>query len=96
MPRHKYKKAKVRPDKVYNSHEVAKLINYLMIGGEKSVAEKVVYQALDELKKQGEDPLKIFHQAIGLFSMDIGEKNTLISIKIVFCQSNSSKYLTHL
>lgn len=64
MPRHKYKKTKIKPDKVYNSHEVAKLINYLTIDGEKAVAEKLVYQAFDEIKNQGQEPLKVFHQAI--------------------------------
>jgi len=64
MPRYKYKKIKIKPDKVYNSHEVAKLINYLTINGEKSVAEKIVYLTFDEIKNQGLDPLKIFHQAI--------------------------------
>ncbi len=64
MPRHKYKKTKIKPDKVFNSHEVAKLISYLMVDGEKAVAEKIVYQAFAELKKQGEDPLRTLHQAI--------------------------------
>ncbi|MFH0979659.1 MAG: 30S ribosomal protein S7 [Candidatus Roizmanbacteria bacterium] len=64
MPRHKYKKIKIKLDKVYNSHEVAKLISYLMIDGEKTVAEKIVYDALDEIKKQGQDPLRTLHQAI--------------------------------
>ncbi|PIQ72937.1 30S ribosomal protein S7 [Candidatus Roizmanbacteria bacterium CG_4_10_14_0_2_um_filter_36_35] len=65
MPRRKYKKIKIKPDKVYNSQEVAKLISYLMIDGEKTVAEKIVYNALDEIKKQGQDPLRTLHQAIG-------------------------------
>ena len=64
MLRHKYKKIKIKSDKVYNNHEVAKLINYLMVDGEKSVAERIVYGALDEIKKQGADPLKMLHQAI--------------------------------
>ena len=64
MPRHKYKKTKVKPDKVYNSFEVAKLINYLMLDGEKTVTEKIVYETLDEIKKQGLDPLRTLHQAI--------------------------------
>lgn len=64
MPRRKYKKIKTKPDKVYNSHEVAKLISYLMVDGEKSVAEKIVYNALDEIKKQGQEPLRTLHQAI--------------------------------
>jgi len=65
MPRRKYKKIKIKPDKVYNSQEVAKLISYLMIDGEKTVVEKIVYNALDEIKKQGQDPLRTLHQAIG-------------------------------
>lgn len=64
MPRHKYKKITIKKDKLYNSFEVAKLINYVMRDGKKSVAEKIVYQAFEEIKKTGEDPLKIFHLAI--------------------------------
>lgn len=64
MPRHKYRKTKIKPDKLYNSYEVAKLINYLIINGEKAVAEKLVYQAFEEIKKQGQDPLRVFYQAI--------------------------------
>ncbi|GAB4219202.1 MAG: 30S ribosomal protein S7 [Candidatus Microgenomates bacterium] len=64
MPRHKYKKIKIKPDKVYNSFEVAKLINYLIHDGEKKVAEKITYQAFEEIKKQKLDPIKIFYQAI--------------------------------
>ena len=64
MPRHSYKKNKLKVDKLYHSFEVAKLINYIMINGKKSVAEQIVYLALDEIKKQGNDPMKILHQAI--------------------------------
>ncbi|GIW64247.1 MAG: 30S ribosomal protein S7 [Patescibacteria group bacterium] len=64
MPRHRYKKIKIKPDKVYQSFEVAKLINYVMKDGEKAVAEKIVYKAFEEIKKQGRDPIKIFYQAI--------------------------------
>ncbi|MCS6956646.1 MAG: 30S ribosomal protein S7 [Patescibacteria group bacterium] len=64
MPRHRYKKIKIKPDKVYNSFEVAKLINYVMKDGKKKVAEKIVYQSFEEIKKQGKDPMKIFYQAI--------------------------------
>ncbi|OQY67966.1 30S ribosomal protein S7 [Microgenomates bacterium UTCPR1] len=64
MPRHKYKKISIKPDKVFHSHEVAKLINYLTVDGEKAVAEKLVYRAFEEIKKQGQDPMKIFHLAI--------------------------------
>lgn len=64
MPRHPYKKLRVKSDPVYNSLEVAKLITYIMIDGKKTVAKGIVYKVLDELKKQDPDPLNILHQAI--------------------------------
>jgi len=64
MPRHQYKKAPVKSDKIYDNFELAKFINYVMIDGKKTVAEKVVYKVLDQLKKEGVDPLRIFHQAV--------------------------------
>lgn len=64
MPRHPYKRKAVRPDPVYNSLEVTKLVHYLMLDGKKSVAEHVVYGTMEELKKQGNDPLKILYKAI--------------------------------
>lgn len=64
MPRHPYKKRVTKTDPIYNSHETTKLINYIMLDGKKTVAEKIVYSVLEELKKQQNDPLKILHQAL--------------------------------
>ena len=64
MPRYSYKKIKIKPDQWYKSYEVMKLINYLMIDGKKSVAERIVYQTLEDIQKQGHEPLKILRQAI--------------------------------
>lgn len=64
MPRHPYKKKPVRKDVLYNSLEVAKLVNYLMLDGKKSVASSIVYNVLEEFKKQNQDPMKVLHQAI--------------------------------
>lgn len=64
MPRHSYKRQKVRKDPVYSSLEVAKLINYCMVDGKKTVAEHIVYDVIDELKKTNEDPLKVLHMAL--------------------------------
>ncbi len=44
------KKNKLSPDPVFNSIEVAKLINYVMEDGKKDIARKVVYQAFEEIK----------------------------------------------
>lgn len=54
-------KRKILPDPKFGDRLVAKFINILMYDGEKSTAEKLLYQAFDEL---GEDPLKTFKKAI--------------------------------
>lgn len=54
------------PDPKYNSQLVAKFINVLMESGKKTVAEKIVYGALDTLQErvQEEAPLKVFNKAM--------------------------------
>lgn len=64
MPRRKYKKNIVKKDPVYNSYSVAKLINYVMIDGKKSVAKKIVYSVLEKIKKQEKNPLELLEKAI--------------------------------
>lgn len=65
MPRHPYKKIPVRKDLVYGSHEVSKLVNYLIKDGKKNVARRIVYTVLDQMKSEERDPLKVLSQAIG-------------------------------
>ncbi len=66
MPRKKITtKKEVFYDPVYNSSLVAKLINGMMKDGKKSLAQKIVYGAMDTVKdKLKEDPLKIVLKAI--------------------------------
>ncbi len=64
MPRHQYKATSLKMDPVYDSYEVAKLVNYLMEDGKKSVAQKVVYQALESLKSEENDSLLTLNKAI--------------------------------
>lgn len=64
MPRHPYKKTRAQIDPIYESIEVSKLINYIMLDGKKSVAEKIVYSVLEKAKKE-EEPLKLLHRAVG-------------------------------
>ncbi len=60
----KVKKRIIEPDTLYNSVIVAKLINYIMIDGKKTVAQAQVYRAFEVLKAKGEDPLKAFERAV--------------------------------
>lgn len=64
MPRRSYKRQRPKAEPVYSSLEIAKLINYLMVDGKKTVAEKVVYSAIEELNKDGKDGVTILKQAI--------------------------------
>jgi len=66
MPRKKItKKKETIYDPVYNSSLVAKLINNVMQDGKKSVAQRIVYGAMEEVKdKLKEDPLKIVLKVI--------------------------------
>lgn len=58
-------KRELVPDPKYNSQLVARVINSVMRRGKKSVAEKVVYGALSEVKeKLGEDPLEVLVRAV--------------------------------
>ena len=58
-------KRKNYSDPKYRSQTVSKFINSIMYDGERSTAEKILYDALDKIKsKNNNDPLKIFNSAI--------------------------------
>jgi small subunit ribosomal protein S7 len=58
-------KREVLPDPVYGSVLVSKLINSIMLDGKKSVAQKIVYSAFDQIKETtGDDPLEVFNNAM--------------------------------
>jgi small subunit ribosomal protein S7 len=53
------------PDAKYGDVVLSKFINTVMTRGKKSIAEQIVYGALDKLsKKGGSDPVKVFHDAV--------------------------------
>ncbi len=52
-------------DAVYGRVDLSRLINYVMKDGKKSTAEKIIYSALDEIKKTTkEDPVLVFEKAV--------------------------------
>ncbi len=56
----------LKPDPRYASKLASKFINCLMLGGKKSVAQRVFYRALDIISKKVNDasPLEVFENAI--------------------------------
>ena len=58
-------KRDVLPDPMYGSKVVTKLINQIMLDGEKSVAQRIVYDAFAFMgEKLNMDPMDIFKQAL--------------------------------
>lgn len=59
-------KRKIQKDPVYGSEVLSKFINKVMLGGKKTVARKIVYNAIDKFSKKvkHDDPLAAFEEAL--------------------------------
>ena len=66
MPRRReVPKREVLPDPKYGNQDLSKFVNVLMTAGKKSVAERILYGALEQVaKKSGKDPIEVFSQAV--------------------------------
>ncbi|MCM8640555.1 MAG: 30S ribosomal protein S7 [Accumulibacter sp.] len=67
MPRRReVPKRDILPDPKYGNVDVSKFVNTIMKSGKKSVAERIVYGAFDQVvSKSGKDPLEVFSAALG-------------------------------
>ena len=66
MRRRRPEKREILPDPIYGDLIVAKFINNLMKQGKKSLAEKIFYQSIEKIKKQGkvDDGIELFKKAL--------------------------------
>jgi len=66
MPRRRIpEKREILPDPKYGNPTLAKFMNHVMVSGKKSVAERIVYGALDRIKERmGNDPIEVFDAAL--------------------------------
>ncbi len=65
MRRRKAPVRPVLPDPVYGSKVLTKFVNAVMLDGKKSVAQKVVYAALERIEeKTGEKAIEVFNKAM--------------------------------
>ena len=63
--RRRPEKREILPDPVYKDQILSKFMNNLMLDGKKSVAESIVYGALDTMQTRAKaDPLQLFHDAL--------------------------------
>jgi small subunit ribosomal protein S7 len=55
----------IEPDSVYGSQLVTQVINKIMLDGKKSIAEQIVYEALESVgTKTGRPPVEVLEQAV--------------------------------
>ena len=63
--RHRAEQREVNPDPKFNDLIVSKFMNSIMRQGKKSVAERIVYGALDKMQSRAKsDPIQLFHSAL--------------------------------
>ena len=77
MPRRRVpEKREVLADPKYGNTTLAKFMNHVMVSGKKSVAEKIVYGALDRISERGHsDPLEVFDAALEAVSPSVEVKS---------------------
>jgi small subunit ribosomal protein S7 len=69
------KKNKVSADRVYESEKLSRFINYVMLDGKRTIAEKVVYKTLETLKDKTKN-------SNGLEIFDLALKNASPSMEV--------------
>jgi small subunit ribosomal protein S7 len=63
--RRRAEKREILPDPKFGDVVLSKFMNVLMYSGMKSVAEGIVYGALDRIQQRsGQDPVRLFHEAL--------------------------------
>jgi small subunit ribosomal protein S7 len=77
MPRRReVPKRDILPDPKYKDQTVAKFINTIMSDGKKSVAERIMYGALDTIESRGKgDPVEVFNVALEKVSPSVEVKS---------------------
>lgn len=77
MPRRRVAaKRVILPDPKYKNTTLAKFMNHVMVSGKKSVAEQIVYGALERIQeKTGGDPVEIFENALAAIAPSVEVKS---------------------
>ncbi|MCI0777484.1 MAG: 30S ribosomal protein S7 [Chloroflexi bacterium] len=66
MPRRSApKRRQIAPDAKYGNRTISMFMNKLMVQGRKSLAERIMYTALDKIEeREKRDPVEVFEQAV--------------------------------
>ena len=90
MPRRReVPKRVILDDPKFSSQEVSKFVNVIMSSGKKSVAERIIYGAFDQIKtKSGKDPLETFSLAL---ARNRGEKSMGLRLAAEIMEASENK-----
>ena len=70
--RHRAEKREILPDAKYGDRDLTKFMNYIMIDGKKSAAERIIYGALEIVEgKLKREPVRVFHDALSNVAPEI-------------------------
>lgn len=70
--RHRAEKREILPDPKFADRDLTKFMNYIMVDGKKSVAERIIYGALEIVEaKAKREPVRVFHDALGNVAPEI-------------------------
>ena len=70
----------VLPDPKHGSETIARFINMVMYSGKKSVAEKIVYGAMDVIGEKNPNPLEVVEKALGNISPSVEVKSRRMAL----------------
>jgi small subunit ribosomal protein S7 len=81
--RHAAEKRDIIPDPKFGNIVVSKFMNAIMYDGKKSVAESIVYGALDVIEaKTKQNPLTVFQQALEVRSRRVGGATYQVPVEV--------------
>ena len=89
------KKHQLLPDPIYGSTVVAQLINKILLDGKKSIAEDIVYSALDMVKEKTEqEPVAVLKRALDNIRPSLATYQVPVEVKPARANTLSLRWLT--
>ena len=81
-------------DPKYKSVIIPKLINSIMLDGKKTIAEKIVYDAIDKIKSKSKDePLTVFNDAINNVRPTVEVRSRRVEVKAKRSQALALRWI---
>ena len=75
MRRRRPEKRRILPDPIYGDLEIAKFMNYLMMGGKKGASEQIFYGAMSSIKS------RIKKEGVEIFKLAIKNTSPMLEVK---------------